>query len=291
MEFQAVKLNNVYYRYDKDSQDSGLDNVDNILEDNFALKGLSLTINQGEFVAFLGHNGSGKSTAAKLLNGLITPDSGTVEVLGINTSDPKTIFDVRKNVGMVFQNPDNQMIASIVEDDIAFGPENIGIPPDEIVLRVDWALKSVGMESFRESTSHRLSGGQKQRIAIAGVLAIKPKILVLDESTAMLDPIGRQEVMEVIRKLNKEQGITVILITHFMEEAALADKIFVFNDGEAVLSGTPREVFKNFDYLKSIGLAVPFATGVAKHLREKGLYLEGDILNTEELFESLCRLL
>lgn len=278
---EAISLKNVYFKYGKDSQQA----------QDFAVENISLSIDEGEFVAFLGHNGSGKSTVAKLLNGLLTPEQGDVLVYGVNTREPATIFDVRKNVGMVFQNPDNQMIATIVEDDIAFGPENIGVEPAEIARRVSWALKSVGMEKFMASSSHRLSGGQKQRIAIAGVLAIKPKILVLDESTAMLDPVGRREVMSVIKNLNKELGMTVILITHFMEEAAEADRVFVFNDGHIALSGKPAEIFYDHEYLSKIGLSVPISAEIARRLRDMGIDIEGDILKTEELFSAICRLL
>ena len=285
---QAIKFENVSFKYRNLSAGNGIE--EHIKE--YAVKNLSLNINEGEFIAIIGHNGSGKSTIAKLMNGLILPESGDVTVFDKNTKNAELLFEIRKNVGMVFQNPDNQMIASIVEDDIAFGPENIGIEPDEIDRRVDWTLKCVGMEGHRQSSSYRLSGGQKQRIAIAGVLAIKPKILVLDESTAMLDPIGRQEVLKVIKSLNKELNMTVVLITHFMEEAVLADKIIVLNDGEKVLEGNPQEIFKSYDFLKSIGLSVPFACKVAKQLKQKGLDIDAEkILTTEELYSVLCQLL
>jgi energy-coupling factor transport system ATP-binding protein len=260
-------------------------------EPKYALKNVSLKIREGEFAAIVGCNGSGKSTLAKHINGLLIPDGGGVTVLGLDTKDKKVLFEIRKNTGMVFQNPDNQMVASIVEDDVAFGPENIGVPQKEIVERVEWALRCVDMSEFRSRTTERLSGGQKQRIAIAGVLAIKPKILVLDESTAMLDPRGRREVLDIVKRLNRERGITVILITHFMDEALLADRIFVMYDGKAVLSGTPAEVFAESDALKQIGLDVPSALSIAQKLRRGGMPISGDALTVEELAKSICQLL
>lgn len=286
---EAVKFENVSYRYRSGDNNSVSDTKEYIKD--FAVENVSLTINRGEFVAVLGHNGSGKSTLAKLINGLLLPSEGKVTVLGKDSKDAANLYEIRKSVGMVFQNPDNQMIASIVEDDIAFGPENIGIEPAEISRRVDWALKSVGMEKYRTSSSFRLSGGQKQRIAIAGVLAIKPEILVLDESTAMLDPIGRKEVLKVIKELNKELGITVILITHFMEEAAGAQRIIVLNEGAKVLDGVPADIFNSYSYLNSIGLSVPFASEVARKLIKGGLDINKAVLSTEELYGELCRLL
>jgi energy-coupling factor transport system ATP-binding protein len=257
----------------------------------YALKNVSFKIYEGEFTAIVGCNGSGKSTLAKHINGLLIPDEGGVTVLGLNTKDKKVLFEIRKNTGMVFQNPDNQMVASIVEDDVAFGPENIGVPQKEIVERVEWALSCVDMLEFRSRTTERLSGGQKQRIAIAGVLAIKPKILVLDESTAMLDPRGRREVLDIVKRLNREQGITVILITHFMDEALLADRIFVMYDGKTVLSGTPSEVFSESDALKQIGLNVPSALSIAQKLRRGGMPISGDALTIGELAKGICQLL
>lgn len=253
-----------------------------------AVKGLSFKIEEGEFVAMLGHNGSGKSTVAKLMNALLIPTDGDVYVNGNNTKDEKTLFQTRKTVGTVFQNPDNQMIATIVEDDIAFGPENIGLSREEIGNRIEFALKSVGMEKYRHATPFNLSGGQKQRIAIAGVLAIKPRLLVLDESTAMLDPKGRREVLNVIRKLNREEGIAVVLITHYMDEAAEFDRVLVMNDGALVLEGTPREVFKEDRLLDVIGLKLPRPNKLAKYIKENGFDV-GEVLTTEELLEGLCR--
>ena len=253
-----LKLEDVSFSYDKKTD---------------VVKKVNLSVEEGEYVAVIGHNGSGKSTLAKLFNGLIKPDSGTVFVDGFNTAEKKEVFEVRKRVGVVFQNPDNQLVASIVEDDVAFGPENLGVPRKEIGERIDFALSAVGMEKFRFSSPTRLSGGQKQRIAIAGVLALMPKILVLDESTAMLDPQGRKEVLEVVDKLNKERGVTVITITHYMDEVINADKVYVINDGEIALSGTPSEIFDKKDKIKEFGLELPLAAEIANKLIEKGVTL------------------
>lgn len=253
-----------------------------------AVKDISLSIKKGEFVALVGHNGSGKSTIAKLCNGLFLPQSGSISVNGIATTDSSKIFDIRKTVGVVFQNPDNQMVASIIEDDIAFGPENLGLSPAEIRERVDWALESVGMLAYKNKTPFRLSGGQKQRVAIAGVLALKPEVMVLDESTAMLDPIGRAEVMEVVHKLNKTENMTVVMITHFMEETTLADRIIVMDKGEIAFTGG-KEIFKREEDLSSIGLDVPIACRVANALRKKGLELNDDIVDIKELVAKLCQ--
>ena len=252
----------------------------------WALNGIDLTVRKGEFLSVIGHNGSGKSTLARLVNGLLEPDRGKIEVLGLNVAEGKNALEVRKHVGIVFQNPDNQMVASIVEDDVAFGPENIGIEREEIGRRIEWALEAVGMEKFRHSTPTRLSGGQKQRIAIAGVLAIKPEIIILDESTAMLDPKGRREVIEVIKRLNKEEGMTVILITHFMEEALLADRTVVLNRGEIVLSGTPEEIFENGDKLEAYNLCLPRITEIVNTLNGAGMSVK-NVLRPEELSQSI----
>lgn len=254
------------------------------------IKNVSLTVEEGEYIAVIGHNGSGKSTLAKLFNGLIKADEGDIIVDGFNALGKNDVFEIRKRVGVVFQNPDNQLVASIVEDDVAFGPENIGVPRKEIGERIDFALKAVGMEKFRHSSPTRLSGGQKQRIAIAGVLALMPKILVLDESTAMLDPKGRREVLDVVKKLNEEKGVTVINITHYMDEVVFADRVFVINDGEIALSGTPSEIFKHKDKLKAIGLELPLSAIVADKLIEKGVDLPDGILTDLELAEALCAL-
>ena len=256
-----------------------------------AIKDISLHIEEGTFVALVGHNGSGKSTLAKLLNGLLLPTSGDVKIFGNSTLDPDKIYDIRKSVGMVFQNPDNQMIASIVEDDIAFGPENLGIERQEIIRRVEWALSKVGMLEYRKRTPFKMSGGQKQRLAIAGVLAILPKILVLDESTAMLDPKGRSEVLKVAHELNRQEGITVIHITHFMDEALNADRLVVMDSGKIVFDDEPEEVFKHYEELKAVKLAVPWETQLAISLKRAGIDIGEGIVKDEELTDRLCRLL
>ena len=256
-----------------------------------AIKGVDLEINEGEFVAIIGHNGSGKSTLAKLFNGLIKPTSGDVIVDGINTRNDDTIFDVRKTVGVVFQNPDNQLVASIVEDDVAFGAENIGLPREEIAKRIDFALKTVGMLEFKNSTPSRLSGGQKQRIAIAGVLAIMPKVLVLDESTAMLDPTGRRDVVGTMEKLNRTEGKTIINITHYMDEAVRADRVIVIDDGNVVLDGTPAEIFAEVDKLRGAGLDLPQCTDLAIKLSAKGIDVSGDINTPEQCADAIARAL
>ena len=248
----------------------------------FAVNGVDLIVKRGEFLSVIGHNGSGKSTLARLINGLLEADEGKINVLGLDVSEGKNSIEIRKKVGIVFQNPDNQMVASIVEDDVAFGPENIGVKREEIGERIDWALKAVGMEKFRRSTPSRLSGGQKQRIAVAGALAVKPEILILDESTAMLDPKGRREVIEVVERLNREEGMTVILITHFMEEALLADRTVVMNRGEIVLSGTPEEIFENGEKLEVYNLSLPRITEIINTLNGAGLNLK-NVLRPEEL--------
>jgi len=255
-----------------------------------AVENVSLSVEEGEYVAIIGHNGSGKSTLAKLFNGLCRPDEGTVTVDGFSGENKKSLFEMRKRVGVVFQNPDNQLVASNVEDDVAFGPENLGIKREEIGERIDFALSSVGMLEFKKSSPTRLSGGQKQRIAIAGVLAVKPKVLVLDESTAMLDPKGRKEVLSVVEKLNSEQNVTVINITHYMDEVVRADKVYVINDGEIVLSGTPKEIFAKKEQLNAFGLELPLASIVAQKLKEAGVKLSDGILTEQELAEELCAL-
>lgn len=258
-----IKLENVSYKYpDNDN-----------LENRFALNKLSLDVNEGEFVAILGHNGSGKSTAAKLINMILTADSGNIYIDGKEITGQKMsesdIFEIRKNVGMVFQNPDNQIVATIVEEDVAFGPENLGIAPEEIRKRVDEALDIVGMRDYARHAPHRLSGGQKQRVAIAGIIAMKPRCIIFDESTAMLDPLGRKEVMNTILRLNKEEKITIILITHYMNEAILADKIVVMKEGAKYLEGTPNEVFSQPQKLWQAGLEVPQSVELINALNEK----------------------
>lgn len=253
----------------------------------FAVNGVNLEVRRGEFLSVIGHNGSGKSTLARLVNGLLEADSGKITVLGMDVSEGKNSLEIRKHVGIVFQNPDNQMVASIVEDDVAFGPENIGIERGEIGRRIEWALKAVGMEEYREATPTRLSGGQKQRIAIAGVLAVKPEILILDESTAMLDPKGRREVMEVVSRLNKEEGMTVILITHFMEEALLADRCVVMNRGEIVLTGTPEEIFESGEKLEAYNLSLPRISAIINDLNRGGMNIN-NVLRPDELAKEIA---
>ncbi len=270
-----LKAKNVCFSYDKE---------------NDVIKNVSLSVEQGEYIAIIGHNGSGKSTLAKLFNALVKADQGEIVVDGFSANDKKSVYEIRKRVGVVFQNPDNQLVASIVEDDVAFGPENLGVKREEIANRIDFALKAVGMEKFRRYSPTRLSGGQKQRIAIAGVLALQPKILVLDESTAMLDPKGRKEVLDVVRKLNKEQGVTVITITHYMDEVVEADRVFVINDGEIALEGTPSQIFKHKDQIKEYGLELPLAMKVADELRALGISLSDEILTEKQLAEELCAL-
>jgi energy-coupling factor transport system ATP-binding protein len=259
-------------------------------EEVTALDGISLKIKKGEFVAVIGHNGSGKSTLAKHFNAILIPTEGTIIVDGINTKDEDKLWDIRQKAGMVFQNPDNQIVATIVEEDVAFGPENIGVEPHEIRKRVDAALKAVDMTEYAHHGPHLLSGGQKQRVAIAGVLAMKPECIIFDEPTAMLDPSGRKEVMDIIKKLNKEEHITIVLITHFMEEAVEADTVIVMEDGRSVLQGTPREIFSNVEEIKRLGLDVPEMTELAYELRKSGINIKGDILTIEEMVDTLCQL-
>ena len=253
------------------------------------VKNVNLEIERGSFVVLLGHNGSGKSTLAKLLNGFLAPKEGEIIVDGINTADEDKIFDLRSRVGMVFQNPDNQMVASIIEDDLAFGPENLGVEREEIGRRIDWALDIVNMSEHRHRTPTKLSGGQKQRVAIAAVLAMLPNILILDESTAMLDPKGRSEVLETARRLNKEENMTVILITHYMDEAISADRIVVMNEGEVILDGAPYEVYKQTDIIREAGLELPVAARVSEELIKKGYPIKF-CLTDEELAEEICQL-
>lgn len=255
------------------------------------LHGVSLGVKRGEFVAVLGHNGSGKSTLAKCFNAINIPDSGTVTVAGLSTADEEKLLEIRKTAGMVFQNPDNQIVATIVEEDCAFALENLGVEPAEIRRRVDEALKTVGMYEYRMHAPHKLSGGQKQRVAIAGILAMNPDCILLDEPTAMLDPRGRKEVMETIKRLNREQGVTIVLITHYMEEAAQADRVVVIDGGDILMDGTPREIFPQVEKLKSIGLDVPQATELVWRLRKRGYDLPADIITEEECAEAVGALL
>lgn len=269
-----------YLKYDEEG---------NVEDTQRAIDDVSLDIEEGDFIAILGHNGSGKSTLAKHMNALLLPTEGTMWVEGIDTSKEEKLWRIRQKAGMVFQNPDNQIIASVVEEDVGFGPENMGIPTEKIWKRVDDSLKAVGMLSYRNHSPNRLSGGQKQRVAIAGVMAMRPKCIVLDEPTAMLDPIGRREVLDAVHELNREAGVTVILITHYMEEAIEADKVFVMDNGKVVMQGSPREVFSQVETLKSYRLDVPQVTELAYELSQAGVKLPQGILTIEELEEALCR--
>lgn len=273
-----VQIENLVFNYHKDDNEEPVK----------AIKNVSLEIERGSFTAVLGKNGSGKSTLAKNLNGLLIPSDGVIYVNGYDTADDEHIWDVRQSAGMVFQNPDNQLVSAIVEDDVAFGPENLGIEPSEIRKRVDKALADVNMSTFKDKSPHLLSGGQKQRIAIAGVVAMKPECIIFDEPTAMLDPMGRNEIMSIIEELNGE-GITVILITHFMEEAVRADRVIVMHDGEVFLDGTPEEVFSQQEKIKSVNLDVPPAVELAAKLREQGIDVPKDIIGMEEMVEYLCQ--
>lgn len=279
-----IEAKNVWFHYQSESieEDAPIKEV---------LKGVSLDIKRGEFVAVLGHNGSGKSTIAKHFNAILTANKGEIIVDGINAADDEKLFDIRQRVGMVFQNPDNQIVATIVEEDVAFALENLGVDPAEMRERVDNALKDVGMYDFREHAPHQLSGGQKQRVAIAGIIAMCPDCIVLDEPTAMLDPIGRKEVMKTIKKLNRENGVTIILITHYMDEAAKADRIVVMDSGQIILDGTPKQVFKNVDLLKEVGLDVPQVTELAYGLRKNGIDIPDDIITEEECIEEIIKII
>ena len=253
-----------------------------------ALDGVTLDIEAGSFVAVLGHNGSGKSTLAKHMNAVLLPTGGKVYVDGMDTWDEEVLLEIRRRVGMVFQNPDNQIVANVVEEDVAFAPENLGVPPEEIRRRVDDALKAVGMYQYREHAPHLLSGGQKQRIAIAGVIAMEPKCIVLDEPTAMLDPSGRREVLDTVRRLNREKGITIVLITHHMNEAAMADRVVVMDDGHVVMDGKPREILTRMEDLRAIGLDVPHTVELLHGLREDGFDVPLDALTVEECADAVC---
>lgn len=275
-----IKFDNVSFAYDSGEE-----------QPIRAVNDFSLAVPEGQFMAILGHNGCGKSTVAKLVNGILVPTKGKVTVAGMDTADEDKTVDIRRKVGMVFQNPDNQIVATIVEDDVAFGPENLGVEPSEIRKAVDAALKAVGMYEFRKREPHRLSGGQKQRVAIAGVIAMNTKCIVMDEPTAMLDPQGRKEVIDTVMKLNKEFGITVILITHFMDEAVKADRVVVMDDGCIALDSTPKQVFKNVEKIKALGLDVPQATELVYRLRKRGMKLPDDILDENECAEAVLKLL
>ncbi len=272
-----IKIENVTFEYKS--------LIDDTIQQ--AVKNISLDIQKGEFFVVLGHNGSGKSTLAKLMNGLIMPSSGDVFVMGMNTKDESKIWDVREKAGMVFQNPDNQIVATIVEEDVAFGPENLGVPPKEIRERVDRALEIVEMTEYKKHAPHLLSGGQKQRVAIAGILAMNPDCIILDEPTAMLDPTGRIEVMNTIRKLNKEENKTIVLITHYMDEAVIGDRVVIMENGSIVMEGSPREIFRQVERVKELGLDVPQVTELAYELKKEGIDIRDDVLFIDELVDLL----
>ncbi len=279
-----IKADDLVFDYIRRDEEG---NVENVTE---AVDHVNLDVEQGQFIAILGHNGSGKSTLAKHINAILKPTEGEMTVDGMSTSEEDNVWSVRQTAGMVFQNPDNQIVATIVEEDVAFGPENLGVPTDEIWERVNKALESVNMTMYRGYSPNKLSGGQKQRVAIAGVLAMKPKCIVLDEATAMLDPLGRKEVMSAIIELNKVEKITVILITHYMDEAVLADKIFVMDKGKIAMEGTPRQVFSHVEEIRELRLDVPAATAMAYELRKAGYNIPKDILTRDELVEAVCQL-
>ena len=279
-----VQKEKLIYEYEKRDEDG------NVIGTSRAVDGVDLDVKEGQFIAILGHNGSGKSTFAKHINAILVPTEGSMWVNGKNTSDPGEIWNVRQTAGMVFQNPDNQIIGTVVEEDVGFGPENLGVPTDEIWQRVEESLKAVGMIEYRHHSPNKLSGGQKQRVAIAGVVAMEPKCIVLDEPTAMLDPVGRKEVLKTVQKLRKQKHVTVILITHYMEEVVDADRIFVMDHGRIVMEGTPKEVFSRVEELKSLRLDVPQVTILADELRKKGLNIPAGILRKEELVDILCQL-
>ncbi|MDB2093589.1 energy-coupling factor transporter ATPase [Clostridium paraputrificum] len=275
-----IDIDNVTFKYTSTEEQEG----------KVVIKGVNLKVSKGEFVVVLGHNGSGKSTIAKHINALLTPSSGTVLVDGMDTKDQLKLWDIRSKAGMVFQNPDNQLVATIVEEDVAFGPENLGVDPKEIRKRVYDSLAKVGMSEYKRHAPHLLSGGQKQRVAIAGVLAMQPDCIVFDEPTAMLDPSGRKEVINNIKELNKDHNITIVLITHYMDEAAQADRIIVVDDGQIRMEGTPREVFSKVDVMKKIGLDVPQVTELAYELRKEGIDISTEILNIDEMVDAICQL-
>ena len=277
-----VEFHNVTFCYDADEGEQ---------QPEPAIRDFTFNVKKGEFVAVLGHNGSGKSTVAKLSNSILIPNEGKVLVKGMDTADEDLSYEIRKTVGVVFQNPDNQIVASIVEEDVAFGPENLGLPREEIRKRVDDSLKAVGVYEYRHHEPHKLSGGQKQRVAIAGIIAMRPECIFLDEPTAMLDPKGRKEVMDTVIKLNKEYGMSVVFITHFMEEAVLADRVAVIDNSRLLLEGTPKEVFKQEDLLRSVGLDIPQITNLAREMKKSGVKVDDSILTLNEFVENITALL
>ncbi|ABS39606.1 MULTISPECIES: energy-coupling factor transporter ATPase [Clostridium] len=279
---EMIKCNNVTYKYESNKEDESTQKI--------ALDKVNLTIKKGDFVVILGRNGSGKSTIAKHMNSLLIPSEGKVYVDNLDTENLENTWDIRNKAGMVFQNPDNQIVATIVEEDVAFGPENLGIPQEEIRSRVDESLKKVNMYDYRRHAPHLLSGGQKQRVAIAGVLAMRPECIIFDEPTAMLDPSGRLEVVNTIKEINKKYGITIVLITHFMEEAVEADKVIVMDSAKVIKEGTPKEIFKEVEMMKKIGLDVPQMTEIAHYLRQHNVEIPSDILTIDEMVDELCQL-
>lgn len=279
-----VETKDLVFEYVRKDEDGNIESV------NKAVDQVNIDVKQGEFVAILGHNGSGKSTLARHINALLLPTEGAVYVSHMDTSDENKLWDIRQQAGMVFQNPDNQIIGAIVEEDVGFGPENLGVPTEDIWKRVEKALTDVGMTAYKDFSPNKLSGGQKQRVAIAGILAMKPKCIIMDEPTAMLDPNGRKEVIDTVMELNKKENVTVILITHYMDEAVKADKIFVMDKGKVVMEGTPKEIFYDVEKIKSLKLDVPQATELAYELIQNGIPLPKGILTSEELVEELCRL-
>lgn len=279
-----INAQNIVYEYIRRDEEGNVESI------NRAVDGVSVDVKAGEFIAILGHNGSGKSTFAKNLNRLLTPTQGTIWVNGYDASDNDNIWNIRQSAGMVFQNPDNQIISSVVEEDVGFGPENLGVQTDEIWKRVEDALNAVDMMKYRKYSPNKLSGGQKQRVAIAGVLAMQPDCIILDEATAMLDPQGRQEVLETVHALNKLKNVTIILITHYMEEVTGADRVFVMNHGKVQLSGTPREIFSDVETIKECQLDLPQIAKLAYELRQEGLDIPEGILTMEELVDSICQL-
>ena len=281
---EMIQTEKLVYEYEKRDEEG------NVIGTSRAIDEVDIEAKEGQFIAVLGHNGSGKSTLAKHLNAILVPTEGSVWVNGKNTSNPEELWDVRQSAGMVFQNPDNQIIGTVVEEDVGFGPENLGVPTDEIWQRVEESLKAVGMIEYRHHSPNKLSGGQKQRVAIAGVVAMEPKCIVMDEPTAMLDPVGRREVLKTVHKLRKQKNVTVILITHYMEEVVDADKIFVMDHGKVVMEGTPKEIFSRVDELKGYRLDVPQVTILADELRKRGLDIPKGILRKEELVEAVERL-
>ncbi len=282
MSEDMIRFQGVTYKYTSIEDDNEVE--------RYAVKGIDLEVKKGEFLVVLGHNGSGKSTIAKHINALVQPSSGTVIIDGMDTSKEENLWEIRSKAGMVFQNPDNQLVATIVEEDVAFGPENLGIDPKEIRKRVDDSLEKVGMSEYKRHAPHLLSGGQKQRIAIAGVLAMQPDCIVFDEPTAMLDPSGRKDVMNSIIDLNKNYGITIVLITHYMDEAAMGDRIVVVDDGKIIMEGVPKKVFSQVETMKKIGLDVPQVTELSYELRKEGIDIDSEILNIDEMVDALCQL-